>query len=63
MQMMTDLQKQINSVNPMLQQSFLVMNSVVSENTRKRKQDICDGLGSNFKPYSSLNSSYLTMKQ
>ena len=51
------IKRKLQDVSPFLHKSLRLNNAMLTEIQRKRKSDICQSLGKNFKPYAQSNSS------
>ena len=49
--------RKLQDVSPLLHKSLRLNNTMFTEIQRKRKSDICQSLGKNFKPYAKSDSS------
>ena len=52
-----DIKRKLQDVFPLLHKSLWLNNTMFTEIQRKRKSDICQSLGKNFKPYAKSDSS------
>ena len=52
-----DIKRKLQDVSPLLHKSLRLNNTMFTEIQRKRKSDICQSLGKNFKPYAKSDSS------
>ena len=52
-----DFKRKLQDVSPLIHKSLQLNNTMFTEILRKRKSDICQYLGKNFKPYGKSDSS------
>ena len=52
-----DIKRKLQGVSPLLHKSLRLNNTMFTKIQRKRKSDICQSLGKNFKPYAKSDSS------
>ena len=52
-----EIKRKLQCVSPLLHKSLRLNNTMLTKIQRKRKSDICQSLGKNFKPYAKSNSS------
>ena len=52
-----DIKMKLQDVSPLLHKSLRLNNTIITEIQRKRKSEICQSLGKNFKLYAKSDSS------